>query len=457
MPASTASAPAATGAIAVLDPATGEQIGTIPAGDPAAADAAARAARAAQPEWARRPAAERAELLKAAARRAREHVDELAALQTRENGRPLAESRAGVEAGIGAIEQYAELGPLHRGRALNGAWNAADLMVHEPRGVAALLVPWNDPIAIAGGQLGACLVTGNTVVLKPSERTPLSTIRLVELLDLPGGVLELLLGDERAGRPLAAHPEVDLVIHTGSIATGRELAALTAPDLRKALLELGGKDPLLVDAGVDPAWAAGQAAAGAFANAGQLCTSVERIYVHEAMADAFVDALVDQAARTEIGPLMDERQREIVHGHVSGALAAGAELRAGGEPAEGPGFFYPPTVLSGCTDDMDVMREETFGPVAAVRAVGSFEEALAAANATEYGLAATVLTPSMAHAQAAWRELRAGTVKVNAVWGGAPGGAAQPQRASGTGFGYGPELLDEVTLTKVVHVEPPGG
>jgi len=450
-------APADTETIAVLDPATGAEIGTIPAGDPGAADAAARAARAAQPAWSHRPAAERAELLKAAARRAREHVDELAELQSRENGRPLGESRAGVEAGIGAIEQYAELGPLHRGRALNGAWNATDLMVHEPRGVAALLVPWNDPIAIAGGQLGACLVTGNTVVLKPSEKTPLSTIRLVELLDLPAGVLELLLGDERAGRPLAAHADVDLVIHTGSVATGRELAALVAPDLRKALLELGGKDPLVVDAGVDPAWAAAQAAAGAFANAGQLCTSVERIYVHETVAAAFVEALVAEASRTEIGPLIDERQREIVHRHVASALDAGAQLHAGGEPADGPGFFYPPTVLTGCTDDMAIMREETFGPVAAVRAVGSFDDALAAANATEFGLQATVLTPSMAHAQAAWRELRAGTVKVNAVWGGAPGGAAQPQGASGTGFGYGPELLDEVTLTKVVHVEPPGG
>jgi acyl-CoA reductase-like NAD-dependent aldehyde dehydrogenase len=456
--ATTAPQPApATETIAVLDPATGEEIGTIPAGDADAADRAVRAARAAQPAWARRPAAERAELLKAAAARAREHAGEIAELVSRENGRPVDESRGGVEAGIGAIEQYAELGPLHRGRALNGAWGATDMMVHEPRGVAALLVPWNDPIAIAGGQLGACLVTGNTVVLKPSEKTPLSTIRLVELLDLPAGVLELLLGDERAGRPLAAHPQVDLVIHTGSIATGRELAAACAGDLRKALLELGGKDPLIVDAGVDPAWAAAQAAAGAFANAGQLCTSVERIYVHAEVAEPFVAALVAEAQRTTIGPLIDARQREIVHRHVSEAVAAGAQVRTGGAPADGPGFFYPPTVLDGCTDDMAVMREETFGPVAAVRAVESFDEALAAANATEYGLAATVLTPSMAHAQAAWRELRAGTVKVNAVWGGAPGGAAQPQRASGTGFGYGPELLDEVTLTKVVHIEPPPG
>ncbi|MEA2317627.1 MAG: hypothetical protein QOD44_1816 [Solirubrobacteraceae bacterium] len=458
MQAATTHAPAGTPTIDVLDPATGEPVGTIPAGDEASAGAAVRAARDAQRSWARRPAGERAEVLKAAARRAAAHVDELAELQSRENGRPVQESRGGVEAGIGAIEQYAELGPLHRGRALNGAWGATDVMVHEPRGVAALLVPWNDPIAIACGQLAACLVTGNTVVLKPSEKTPLSTARLVELLDLPGGILQLLHGDARAGRPLAAHPGVDLVIHTGSVATGRELAALCGPDLRKALLELGGKDPLIVDAGVDPAWAAAQAAAGAFANAGQLCTSVERIYVHEAVAGAFADVLVAEAQAARIGPLIDEAQRTIVHDHVRGAVRDGAEALTGGEPGDGPGFFYPPTVLAGCTGEMAVMRDETFGPVAAVCTVPSFDAAVEAANATEYGLAATVLTPSMAHAQAAARELRAGTVKINAVWGGAPGGAAQPQGSSGTGFGYGPELLDEVTLTKVVHMEaPPGG
>src|SRR3954447_6406561 len=239
--ATTAPQPAAAAeTIAVLDPATGEEIGTIPAGDAAAADRAVRAARAAQPAWARRPAAERAELLKAAAARAREHAAELAELLARETARPVDESRGGVDAGMGGIEQSAELGPLHRGRALNGAWNATDMMLHEPRGVAALLGRWSAPTATAGGQLAACLVPGTTVVLKPSEKTPLSTIRRVELLDLPAGVLELLFGDERAGRPLAAHPQVDLVIHTGSIATGRELAAACAGDLRKALLELGG-------------------------------------------------------------------------------------------------------------------------------------------------------------------------------------------------------------------------
>lgn len=454
--------------IEVLDPATGELLGSIPPGDAQTVAEAVAAARAAQPGWARTSPGARGELLKAAARRLRHHVDELAELQTREGGKPLGDSRGGVEAGIGAIEQYAELGVVHRGQALQGSWGATDLMVAEPRGVVALLVPWNDPIAIACGQLAAALVTGNTVVLKPSEKTPLSTARLVELLhaDLPAGVLSLVQGDARAGRPLAAHPGVDLVMHTGSVPTGREIAAVVAAAPgRKALLELGGKDPLVVDADVDPAWAAAQAAMGAFANAGQLCVSVERIYVHQDVAEPFLTALVREAEAlvpgpglepaTTMGPLIDAAQRDRVRAHVDQAVEQGAEVLTGGVTLDRAGTFFAPTVLRGCDDDtMDVMREETFGPVAAVRVVGSFAEALALADGTAYGLAATVLTRDMAHAQEAWRTLRAGTVKVNGCFGGAPGGAAQPRGASGAGFGFGPELLDEMTTVKVVHVEP---
>ena len=457
----------ATQTLDVLDPATGEVVGTISAGSPEAADAAVRAARAAQLGWARTAPAERAAVLKAAAGRLREQSERLAALQTREGGKPLADSLGGVEAGIGAIEQYAELGPLHRGRSLQGGWESADLMIHEPRGVIALLVPWNDPVAIACGQIAAAVVTGNTVVFKPSEKTPLSAALLVELLALPDGVLELLQGDARAGRPLAAHADVDLVIHTGSVETGREVMQSGAARLGKALLELGGKDALIVDTGVDPEWAAEQAATGAFANAGQICTSVERVYVHRDVAEPFVAALTRRAEglrvgpgndpATEMGPLIDERQRDRVHDHVQDACRNGAELHTGGRVPEGPGWFYPPTVLVGPARDAPVLAQETFGPVAAVRVVDSFEDALAEANRGEYGLAAVVLTPSHANAQRAWRELDVGTVKVNAVFGGAPGGAAQPRRHSGHGFGFGPELLDEVTHTKVVHlaVAPP--
>lgn len=450
----------------VRNPATGEPAVRIPAGCAEDAGAAVAAARAAAPGWARTAPAERAALLKEAARGLRGLAEELAEAATREGGKPIEDSRGGVAAGIGAVEQYAELGPLHRGRSLAGAWGATDLMVHEPRGVAVVLTPWNDPVAIPGQNLAAALITGNTVVFSPSERTPSCGHRFAEALaaSLPPGVVNVVHGDARVAAPLVADPRVDVVLHVGSVATGRSIAAATARTGAKAILELGGNDALLVDAGVDPAWAAAQAATGAFANAGQICVAVERIYVHAAVAAAFLAALVAEAAArvvgdptdptTTMGPLVDRRHRDAVHAHVTDAVQRGARLLTGGQVPPGPGAYYPPTVLSGCTEDMLVMAAETFGPVAPVAVVGSFDEALARAAAGDYGLAATVLTPDMAHAQQAWRSLPVGTVKVNAVFGGAPGGAAEPHRGSGRGFGYGPELLDELTTTKVVHLAP---
>ena len=451
----------------VTDPATGEAVASLPLSDPGELVAAARGA---APGWARTPAGQRAALVKAGARRLRASVEELATLQTREGGKPLADSRGGVEAGIAAVEQYAELGPLHRGRSLQGAWEAADWMTRVSRGVAVLCLPWNDPVAIACAQIAANLVVGNTVVCKPSERTPLATAEVVRLLaeDLPPGVLQMAVGDGSLGAALVESPDVDVVVHVGSVGTGRSVAAACAARGAKAVLELGGKDALVVDAGVDPAWAAEQAAVGCFANAGQICTSVERVYVHRDVADAFVDELVARAKGlrlghglepgTDMGPLIDDAQRAVVDRHVRQAVEAGAELRCGGAPVEGPGSFYPPTVVTGVVPGMDLVEEETFGPVAAVQVVDSFDEALALADGTAYGLSAVVLTPDLTHAQRATRELAVGTVKVNAAFGGAPGGAASPHGASGEGLGYGPELLDELTRVRVVHLEPvPGG
>ncbi|HEY0536496.1 MAG TPA: aldehyde dehydrogenase family protein, partial [Actinoplanes sp.] len=320
---------------------------------------------------------------------------------------------------------------------------------------------WNDPVAVACGLLGAALVTGNTVVHKPSERTPATGWRLVQLLapHFPDGVLNLVNGDGSVGAALAASP-VDVVAQVGSTATGRSIAAACARTGAKALLENGGCDPLIVDAGVDPAWAASQAALGAFANSGQICVSVERIYVHRTVAEAFLSALATEASNwaQRIGPLVDRRLRDAVDDQVRRALKEGATAICGGAVPPGPGAFYPPTVLAGCTDTMAVMREETFGPVAPVMTIDSFEEALLRAADSPYGLAAGVLTRSMSHAQQAWRDLPVGTVKINAVFGGAPGGAAHPRRGSGQGFGYGPELLDEMTATKAVHLQaPPSG
>src|SRR4051812_14837876 len=216
--------------LAVLDPSTGEAIGDVPAGAAPQAHDAVTAARAAQTAWARTAPEARGSLLKAGARRLREHARELAELQTRETGTPLGDSLGGVEAGISALEAYAELGPLDRGRPPRG-----DLVVHEPRGVVAILMPWSDPLAAGAGALSAALVSGNAVVLKPSEKAPLAAERAVELLDL-GDVLQLLHGDERAARPLSTHPGVTLVIRPGEDGAGSHL--------------------VLVDDGVDPEWAA---------------------------------------------------------------------------------------------------------------------------------------------------------------------------------------------------------
>jgi len=454
--------------ITILDPADGSLVGRLDAAAPAEVESAVASARKRSSEWARTAPAERAGMVRAAARRVATAADSLARLTTREMGKPIGDARGGVQAGVSTLEQYAELGPLHRGRSLQGAWDSTDLMVPQPRGVVAAITPWNDPVAVPCGIIGAALVTGNTVVFKPSERTPHTGVELARLLseELPPGVLEVVVGDGTAGAALAAAPGVDLVAHVGSTATGRSIARAAAETGAKVLLENGGNDPLLVDGDVDPGWAAEQAATGAFANAGQICTSVERIYVVESVAEAFVDALVRRAGElvsgpgtdpsTQLGPLVDARMRDAVHAQVQQAVADGARLLTGGEVPQAAGTFYPATVLDRCTDDMTVMSEETFGPVAPIRRVATFEEGLEAAAAGRYGLAAVVLSGSMEHVQRAWRELPVGTVKVNAVFGGAPGGAAEPRGASGTGFGYGPELLDEMTTTKVVHLSPPG-
>jgi acyl-CoA reductase-like NAD-dependent aldehyde dehydrogenase len=425
--------------------------------------AAVEVARHRAREWARTSPAGRAAAVSIAAARVQAKAEELAHLVTREMGKPLADSRGGVEAAVALLRQYAEFGPLHRGRSLAGERGTTDLMVHEPRGVVAAITPWNDPVAVSCGLIGAALVTGNTVVYKPSERTPGTGRLLADILNgvLPEGVLNLLLGGGDVGAALAEQP-VDVVAHVGSTKTGRAIARAGAQTGARVLLENGGSDPLIVDDNIDPEWAGEQAALGAFANAGQICVAVERIYVLSGVADAFVTSLTHRAAAlrvgpgldptTQLGPLVDRRLRGEVHTQVCEAVGAGATALCGGQVPDGPGSFYPATVLIGCTDEMTVMREETFGPVAPVMVVESFDEALDRAAQSPYGLAATVLTSSMTHAQRAWRTLDVGTVKINDVFGGAPGGAAHPRRGSGQGYGYGPELLDELTATKVVHI-----
>ncbi len=452
--------PGAAGESAITDPATGDFVGCVPHAGPALIDSVIADAARAAPGWARTEPAERGRLLAAAADGVEKRADELARWNQRETGKTWADCVGGVAAAVGTLRQYAQLGPLHRGRSLQGAHGAVDLMAHRPHGVVAVLTPWNDPVAIAAGLIGAAVVTGNTVVHKPSERCPHTGRRFAETVaeTLPDDVLGVLDGSGAVGAAVAADERIAVVAHVGGSATGADIARTCAERGAKSLRENGGNDALVIDADVSPRWAAEQAALGAFANAGQICVSVERIYVAADIAEEFLGELAGQAEtwRERIGPLVDLPHRTGVHRLVEQAVSAGARPIAGGTIPSAPGAWYPPTVLADCTDTMAVMREEVFGPVAPVQVVDDFAAGLATAAADRYGLGATVLTADTAHAQSAITGLPVGTVKINAVFGGAPGGAAQPRGISGQGFGFGPELLDEMTTTTVVHWQAPG-
>lgn len=459
--------PDVNGEIRVLDPHDGSPLPAVPVAVEHDLHHAVAGARHALASWRQTPAADRGAALHRVARALADRAEALAELNHRETGRPVNEALAGVMAGAAALQQYAEYAPLHRGGSLNGPSDALDLERREPRGVAAVVTPWNDPVAVACGLIGAALAMGDTVVHKPSERCPATGRMLGEAFAgiLPSGVFHTLVGGPQLGAELVGDDGIDVVAHVGSTSTGRTIARIVAGTGAHLIRENGGNDALLVDDDVEAAWAAEQACTGAFANSGQLCTSVERIYVAEDIAAEFVSRLVDRAnalnqpqddAPFSLAPLVDERLRESVHAQVEDALRLGATALVGAEIPPVPGSYYPATVLIGCSGDMRIMHEETFGPVAPVQVCETFEDALVAAAADRYGLACTVLTRSLEHALAAVDRMDVGTMKVNGVFGGAPGGAAQPRNASGDGFGYGPELLDEMSHIKVVHLQGAG-
>ena len=450
--------------IAVVDPATEEVIETIPRGTPADVEAAVAAGRRAQPGWAALAPTERRNALRAVAARLRDQHEAIARLLTLENGKPLAQARAEVAAAIDVTLSLSELS-VHLRSGVQGA-AAGDLVFQhrEPRGVAGCIVPWNFPIAVGLENVVPNLAVGNTVIWKPSEKTPLSSLHIAEhcIADLPAGVVNLVLGDgPHAGEPIVASEGVDLIVFVGSERTGRRIGELCGRMVKKVVLELGGKDPLIVDETVDVPVAARLAAEATYANAGQICTSTERLYVQRRVFDHFRDEIcrISGSMRlgngleegTQMGPLVDDLQLEKVVAQVNDALERGAEAHTGGARLNRTGYFYPPTVLTGIDDEMLLMQEETFGPVAPLIPFDDFDEAIELANDCRYGLAAIVCTTSAPRAIAAIERLQAGMVKINTMRGKAPGATSEPFKASGLGHGYGVEILMELTRQKSVH------
>ena len=452
----------------VVNPATEEVIDTAPRAGAADVDRAVAAAGRAFPEWRRTPGIERAEKLHAAARRIREDKEGLAVLLTREGGKPLPENRDEVEWIAACFDYYAEIGRDAVGRVISPvARNQFNFVVKEPYGVCGVIVPWNYPLLLLAWKLAPALAAGNTVVAKPSEHTPLSTLRLAGALEeMPEGVVNLVTGyGPEAGMPLVAHRDVELVAFTGSQATGRKVAVTCAEQLKKCHLELGGNDPLIVDEGVDLDVAAKGAAWACYLNMGQVCTSAERFYVVGRAFDEFVDRFVaftktlrigdPLGPDVDLGPMVSAEQRAKVEKKVADSVAAGARLVVGGRRPDrfAKGFFYEPTVLVDVAASMPLMREETFGPVAPIVRCRDIDEAIALADRSEYGLGASIYTNSLEHAMKAMEQVHAGTFWINDPLTDNDAGPFGGMRRSGIGREMGSEGIEDFRDSKHVHLD----
>ncbi|MDA0242804.1 MAG: aldehyde dehydrogenase family protein [Chloroflexi bacterium] len=458
--------------IDVINPATEEILGQVPRGTAADAHAAVAAAKAAFPAWSRTPATVRAGLLHEAANKIQAHTDELTHLLTVEEGKPWVENEEEIFWVHDTFHYYAELGRHERGRFLPpGDPDQINFVVKEPYGVVVCIVPWNFPLLLLAWKLAPALAAGNTVVIKPSEYTPLSTLRLIELgFDhFPAGVVNVVTGyGPEVGEPLVNHPDVPLIAFTGSLATGQRIAALAAPRMKKLHLELGGKDPLVVAPDVDLATAVSATAYAGLINAGQVCTSAERIYVHESIFGRFSEELADFVGKlrlgngldrqTDVGPMLRDSFRTKVEQVVAEAVRAGGKvLVGGGRPAHlERGFFLEPTVMVNVNHEMRLMREETFGPVLPLMPYRDFDEAIALANDTEFGLGATLLTHDARLVKRFYEGVKAGTIWINDPLTDNFAGPFGGMKMTGDGRELGQEGLDEFYEVKHVHWDVEG-
>jgi len=420
--------------IASVNPATGEVLREFECASAAEVQAAVARARAAQPSWGKLPVRERVRVLREFQKRLHAAKREVSELITREAGKPVVEALLTevvvvLDAARYCIRNAPRFLRPERVPHSNPAMKAkSGRLLRSPWGVVGIISPWNYPFSVPAGETLAALVAGNAVVLKPSEFTPLCALELERLLceaGLPEGVFQVVVGDGSTGAALT-ESSVDKLIFTGSVATGKRVALAAAARLVPVVLELGGKDPMVVldDADLDVVSSA--AVWGAFVNAGQTCLSVERCYVHRRLYEKFLEACVDKTERlrtgngmdpaTDVGPLIHQRQLRIVEAHVEEARARGARLLTGGclLPELGANF-YAPTVLADVTHAMRIMRQETFGPVLPVMPFDDDDEAVRLANDSEFGLAASVWTRDRARGEALARRIHAGTVMVNDV------------------------------------------
>ena len=413
----------------VLNPATGESLGSVPDMGAAETRLAIEAAHGAFPAWSRRTARERALVLRRLYELMMEHQDDLALLLTAEQGKPLAEAKGEIAYSASFLEWFAEEGKRMYGDVIPGhAGDKRLLTLRQPVGVVAAITPWNFPSAMLGRKIGPALAAGCTVVCKPALQTPYSALAigvLAERAGLPAGVLNIVTGQDAAaiGAELTSHPKVRKISFTGSTAVGKRLMAQCADGLKRVSLELGGNAPFIVFDDADLDAAVDGAIASKFRNTGQTCVCANRLFVHTAVYDEFARRLTQRVAAlrvgdglagaTDQGPLIDANALDKVEAHVSDAVARGARIATGGQRHALGGTFYTPTVLLDVDPRMRIASEETFGPVAPLFRFASEEEVIALANAGEAGLAGYFYSRDLARVWRVMEALECGIVGVN--------------------------------------------
>jgi len=452
--------------VAVIDPATEEPIGEIVDATAAEIDETVRLANEAQLSWNRVNYHKRAELLHQAAHRMREMRPLIAELLTREMGKPYKESADEVIWSATATDYYAEIARHEAGKVLGPAVDGQfHFTTKEPLGVVVSILPFNYPLCLLCWQAAAALASGNAVIVKPSELTTLTTLKFAEAFrELPPGLFQVLAGGGSVGQRLVAHVDTHMVAFTGGIETGRAVAEACARMYKRSLIETSGNDPFIVMPSAPIDIAARAAAFGAYLNCGQVCAAAERFYVHERVYDAFVERLVAHTAkvrvgngldRVDMGPLVSAKELKRFQGILERAKQQDIRTAIGGGRPAGlkKGWFVEPTVLVDVPPDADILSSESFGPVAPVCRVSSFDEALTLANRSRYGLGSTIYTTELNEAMRAVNELVAGMVWVNAPLLDNDAGPFGGRKQSGMGRQLGSEGLDTFRHTKLAMID----
>ena len=453
-----------------INPANEEVLALIAEGDKTDVDEAVKAARKAFEEgkWSSITPHQRTRYLLRIAELIEKHAEELAELETLDNGKPLTQSRTIDIAGAARIFQYFAGWPTK----IYGETNPSDpsmfnYTLREPVGVCGLITPWNFPLMMAAQKIAPALACGNTVVLKPAEQTPLTALRLGEIIqeaEIPDGVVNVVTGfGPGAGSSISEHPDIDKVSFTGSTEVGKMILQASAGNLKRVSLELGGKSPNIILPDADLEQAVPTAMNGVFFNSGQVCVAGTRIFVQHDMYDKFVDQFAKASERmtvgdpldpkTRLGPLVSREQFDRVNNYLNVGQQEGARIAMGGGATEGKGYFVKPTLFTGVTNNMRIAREEIFGPVAAAIPFKDENDAVLQGNDTTYGLAAAVWTKDVSRAHRIARALKAGTVWINCYGAGDTGMPFGGYKQSGFGRENGKYAIDLFTQVKSVYAK----